>query len=78
MVQLIKNTKTFRLFARPSFVEGMARVLDLGSTLNTYNYSKSAESADRIAIADDWMMVGVDMREALKEYARAGRQKSHS
>jgi hypothetical protein len=56
----------------------MARVLDLGSTLNTYNYSKSAESADRIAIADDWMMVGVDMREALKEYARAGRQKSHS
>jgi len=27
------------LYARPSFMEGLARMVDIGSSLNAYNYS---------------------------------------
>ena len=33
------------LFAEPSFLEGMARVVDFGGTLNEYN--RSATESDR-------------------------------
>jgi len=35
--------RTARLFARPSFFEGIARVIDIGSTLNEYNTNKTTE-----------------------------------
>ena len=55
------------LFARPSFLEGMARVLDLGGTLNEYNRSGSAEEADLRALGSDWNRVGDAIRGAMKE-----------
>ena len=55
------------LYAEPSFLGGMARVLDLGDTLTNYNYSPSPESADTIAIQEDWRSVGDDLRAALKK-----------
>ena len=54
------------LFARPSFVGGMARVLDLGSTLNVYNDSNSAEEADEKALYSDTLMVGEDLCDAIE------------
>ena len=36
-------------YARPSFIEGMARVLDIGGTLNQYD-------------AEDWMEIYREMR----------------
>ena len=59
---------TSRLFARPSFVEGMARVLDMGGTLNEYNTSPSGEEADAIAIWSDWAAIGQDMRAVMGDY----------
>ena len=53
------------LFARPSFIEGIARVLDFGNTLNTYNESLTPEMADEIAMWLDWSMVGKDISKAL-------------
>ena len=38
--------KTDFLFARPSFLEGTARILDFGNVLNTYNCSPTPELAD--------------------------------
>ena len=37
------------IYARPSFAEGMARVLDIGGTLNQFD-------------ADDWMEIYQEMR----------------
>jgi hypothetical protein len=58
---------TFFLFSRPSFIEGIARILDLGNTLNEYNYSQSEEEADSQAIASDWKAVGNDIKVAIDQ-----------
>lgn len=58
------------LFARPSFMSGMARAIDIGSTLNIYNESESPEMADYRAIKSDWQVVGDDIRRAVNEQAR--------
>lgn len=55
------------LFARPSFVEGAARLVDVGGTLNEYNASRSAEDADQNALAADWRQVGAEILEAAKK-----------
>jgi hypothetical protein len=55
------------LFARPSFWSGMARVVDLGGTLNEYNYSISPRRADYYAIRSDWNVVGDDISEAVNK-----------
>jgi len=53
------------LFARPSFLEGVSRILDLGCTLDEYNRSLSGEMADAKAIASDWHAVGQDLQNAI-------------
>ena len=58
--------RTDFLFARPSIVEGIARILDFGNTLNEYNYSRSDEEADEKACRLDWVMVGSDLRRAFE------------
>jgi hypothetical protein len=49
------------LFAKPSFIGGIARVLDLGSTLNVYSELPSAQEADERAISSDWEAVGSEI-----------------
>ena len=56
------------LFSNPSFISGMSRVLDLGSTLNEYNSTLTSNMADYLAISSDWEVVGKDLREAVKSY----------
>ncbi len=55
------------LYAGPSFLEGMARVFDLGGTMNEYNGSPTPSYADAYAIGMDWYVVGQDIREAMIE-----------
>jgi hypothetical protein len=55
------------LFARPSFIEGVARMVDLAGSLNTYNDSRTPEEADARALSQDWKAVGHDMRVALDQ-----------
>ena len=52
------------LYARPSFLEGMGRLVDFAGTLSEYNHSSSARKADAIALWSDWTVVGNDMRTA--------------
>lgn len=63
--------RTFYLFAIPSFFEGMARVLDLGNTLEIYNEHESEEAADRQAILNDWLAVGDDIQHSIDVYERS-------
>lgn len=55
------------LYARPSFAEGVARLLDFGNTLSEYNQSRSGVEADYRAMRADWEAIGEDMKEAVKE-----------
>ena len=59
------------LFATPSFISGMGMAIDLGATMTQYNTSETPEEADARAIANDWLAVGNDMREALNTYGRS-------
>lgn len=53
--------KSTFLFARPSFIEGVGRVLDLGATMQEYNTSLTTEQADAIAMSADWAAINEDM-----------------
>ncbi|GIP70556.1 hypothetical protein AWA1501_27190 [Lactiplantibacillus pentosus] len=47
-------------FASPSFLSGVARPLDLGSTLKGYNFSVSEQEQDFDALRSDWNVVALD------------------
>lgn len=57
-----------RLYAEPSFIEGMARVLDIGGTLQMYNTSATEQEADIAALKNDWRAVGEDIRSSISIY----------
>jgi len=59
------RSRTFRLFNRPTFFSGIARLVDFGGVLNEYNTSPSAAEADARAIAADWQQVGRDLAQAM-------------
>ena len=62
------------IYARPSFLEGVARIFDFGGTLNTYYYESTDEDpreADARAIASDWEAVGKDMANAIGQYEKS-------
>ncbi len=58
----------FSLCARPSIWEGIARLIDIGATLNEYNYSETAMEADYRALRSDWEMVAQDMWSAIGRF----------
>ena len=59
------------LFARPSFVEGVGRLVDVGNALNVYNVSPDAASADTNAASADWQAVGDCIKTAILRYSRS-------
>ena len=61
---------TTRLFARPSFVGGVARLFDFGDTLTEYNQSLSPKQADEIALRADLEAVAQDFRAAFGQVVR--------
>ena len=55
------------LFARPSFFEGIARIMDFGGSLNQYNSFPNGGEADFAAISYDWAMIGQDFATVLPQ-----------
>ena len=53
------------LFAQPSFLEGVARVLDFGGAMTAYNEIEDPDQADALALASDWRAVGDDLWSAI-------------
>lgn len=55
------------LFASSSFVRGLGRVLDVGSSMSksSYSTSRSGREADAKAMINDWKVVGNDIREGM-------------
>ena len=59
------------LAATLSFWSGVASVLDIGSTFYTYNMSKTPEEADKKSLANDWLIVGDNISQAMNYYEQA-------
>ena len=58
-----------KLFAEPSFLEGVASVLDVGGMLHKdYNSSNSELEADAKALQNDWRAVGKDIAVSIFDY----------
>lgn len=57
------------LFARPSFAEGVGRLVDFGDTLTEFNSAETPEQADTRALASDWYAIGSDIRAAIRRFA---------
>jgi len=55
------------LYARPSFLEGLARIADFFGVLQDYNTSSTPEAADERTIRADWAAVGADLWSALNQ-----------
>ena len=58
------------LGADPSSIEGIARLLDIGNTLQAYNDSDTGQNADHKALKHDWQMIGDDIRYSISRYER--------
>ena len=58
----------FRYYPRPGFFEGLARIIDLGNTLDDHPRFRSAPEADTFALRSDWIIVGQDIRNAIGEF----------
>jgi hypothetical protein len=56
------------LFATPTFLRGVASIVDIGGTAEdaSYNVSRTPNEADVRAIASDWIQVGRDIDRAIK------------
>jgi hypothetical protein len=65
-----------RLFARPSFLEGVSRIFDFAGSLNQYNENQDGKEADVAAIYSDWASVGDDLKPSMytheTKYDRSG------
>ena len=55
------------LFARASAIEGIARAVDLGGTLQEYNYAENTQEADNAALQADWHAIGDDLCQAIAQ-----------
>jgi hypothetical protein len=63
------------LFARPSWLSGLARLVDIFGVFDSYNRSRTGEEADARAQYTDWCVVGHDLHVAYEEIRTAsGRQ----
>ncbi len=62
--------RTDILFNQPSALNGVARTIDLYATYTEYNYSKSSEEADRIAIFSDINVIRKDFNNAFQYFKK--------
>lgn len=53
------------LYSEPGYIRGVMRILDIGRTVNDFNYSNTPEEADYKALNADWVTIGNDIRNVL-------------
>ena len=64
--------RTGRLFANPSFAEGVSRALDILGNHDVYNEDLTPEEADSKALFSDWASIGDHLILAAGEIATDG------
>ena len=69
MSEIFKNSQTFRLFRKePSFIDGMASLVDFSQNIDRYNISKTPQGADIESLQADWVAVCADLTNSIKVY----------
>lgn len=61
------NSPTFRLFAMPSFAEGIGSLFDFFGDSHIYNRNTTPEEADYLALRSDVKAICQDLRNAYEE-----------
>ena len=59
--------KTSLLFPKHSFLTGLGSIFNVFGNYSDFNYSKSTDDVDSQAIANDWNMVGQDLKDVMKK-----------
>lgn len=67
---MTEDLSTF-LFARPSFMTGVARTLDIGATFDAWNESATPELADQRALRADFLAAANEFRQVVEAKAAA-------
>ncbi|MFN7591165.1 MAG: hypothetical protein ACK501_19020 [Planctomycetota bacterium] len=57
------------LFAQPSFLSGIGRVVDMAGVFDEYNFSATPQEADARAERADWLATGRDLAAAMDAHA---------
>lgn len=71
----LPSTQTLILFKKlPSLVSGVASIVDFSNLTEKYNISKTEQEADYKALLADWKAIGIDMQNAIHEYAQNAKQ----
>ncbi len=65
-----ENIQTQFLAATSTFMIGMGSVLNIAGNYFQYNFSSTPEEADRLALENDWAVVGQDIRAELERMKR--------
>lgn len=63
----LNKYRTNILFPRATIFDGIGSIFNIAGSYFDFNYSKSSEEADRIAIENDWGVVGNDIRNVLEK-----------
>lgn len=75
MGKIIMNEGTFRLFKKePSFMDGVASLVDLSSNQSKYNYDLNEEDADMNSLREDWRVIGTDLWHVINNYEYKSKQ----
>jgi hypothetical protein len=53
----------------PSFMTGLAQVVDIGDTFHHWVVGVDPDGSDRLAIQNDWQVVGQDLEDAAGSFA---------
>lgn len=67
-INYLERSSSYYFFAKPSFLEGMIRVLDIGGTFQAELLITSPIQADIEAISHDWKTVGKDIENSIYEW----------
>jgi len=71
MGTIYQSSHTFRLFQKhPSFLDGLASLVDMSPNASRYHQNKSGEEADSEALRADWYAIGADLWQAVRQYER--------
>lgn len=63
---MVRYPARIHLVTQPSFITGIARILDWSGDLSEYNSVLTPGTADYYAMLSDWQAVGDDLREAMR------------
>lgn len=64
----MKTNKLYKYYAKSSFWEGIARLMDISGSFSYYDTTLTPTEEDNLALLSDWLVVGDDLRESILKW----------